>query len=143
MTKYCSIPSLLQEVETMEKKFNQLRKSKGPYEKLWDELYVVKKVSGVLEVPLFKGLSGDIDILGEEMVKALEDIHNFKIDAINKIMDCVQNETKLRYWTAVFKMSHFKTWNNFKHKEAKEIGVELTQDLKIFGITGGKTSTLN
>ena len=117
---------------------NQLRKNKEPYEKLWEQLYVVKKVGGILEIPVFKGLSGDIDILGEEMVKALEDVHNFKLGKIDKSMECVQNETKLPYWTAVFKLSHFKTWTHFKHKDAKEIGVEVADDLKVFWNQRGK-----
>ena len=69
------------------------------------------------------------------MVKALEDVHNFKLGTINKIMECVQKETKLPYWsnwTAFFKLSHFKTWTHFKHKDAKEIGVEVADDLKVF-----------
>ena len=72
------------------------------------------------------------------MSNALEDVHNFKLGTINKIMECVQNETKLPYWTAVFKLSHFKTWTHFKYKDAQEIGVEVADDLKVFWNQRGK-----
>ena len=59
MAKYCSIPSLLQEVETMEKKLNQLRKNKEPYMRNFGfNSMLSKRLVVFLKFQFSKGLVG-------------------------------------------------------------------------------------
>ena len=58
MAKYCSIPSLLQEVETMERKLNQLRKKKDRLRNCGTNCMLSKRLVVFLNVLFSKGLVG-------------------------------------------------------------------------------------
>ena len=84
-----------------------------------------------MEIPIFKDISGDIDMRCEMLV-VLEDINKFKIRAINNLLDAVNKEISIPYWVAVYQMSNYTNWGIYSEISAKNITQPIQDHFVIF-----------